>query len=118
LTRRPAANNLRDIENREETMANAPGYLIVEVEVTDPTAFQEYGARVGPTLAPYNAKLLVRGKANAKEGPIPAGNIVVIEFPSLADAEAWYGSPAYREIIPLRQRAANTRLFLVEGEPR
>ncbi|HTT80386.1 MAG TPA: DUF1330 domain-containing protein [Stellaceae bacterium] len=95
----------------------AKGYVIVEVEVTDPKAFQEYGAKVGPTLAAHNAKLIVRGKGNAKEGPIPVGNIVVIEFPSLAAAEAWYASPAYKEIIPLRQRAANTRLFIVEGEP-
>ena len=94
----------------------AKGYVIVEVEVTDPTTFREYGARVGPTLAAHDAKLIVRGKANAKEGPIPVGNIVVIEFPSLAAAEAWYASPAYKEIIPLRQRAANTRLFIVEGE--
>ncbi len=99
-------------------MANAPGYVIVEVEITDPAAFQEYAAKVRPTLAAYNARLIVRGKARAKEGPIPVGNIVVIEFASLADAEAWYGSPAYTEIIPLRQRAANSRLFIVEGEPR
>ena len=93
------------------------GYVIAEVEVTDPAAFQEYGAKVGPTLAAHNARLIVRGKANAKEGPVPVGNIVVIEFGSVADAEAWYNSAAYKEIIPLRQRAANSRLFIVEGEP-
>jgi uncharacterized protein (DUF1330 family) len=99
-------------------MATAPGYIIVEVEVTDPAAMQEYVDKVGPTLAAYNAKLLVRGMATAKEGAIPVGMSIVVEFPSLADAEGWYGSPAYAEIIPLRQRAANTRLLIVEGEPR
>jgi uncharacterized protein (DUF1330 family) len=94
------------------------GYVIVEVEVTDPAAMREYGARVGATLAAHDGRLIVRGPARAKEGPIPAGNIVVIEFPSLTAAEDWYGSAAYKEIIPLRQRAANTRLFIVEGEPR
>jgi uncharacterized protein (DUF1330 family) len=78
---------------------------------------QEYVAKVGPTLATYDARLLVRGKARAKEGAIPVGMIVVIEFDSVTDAESWYGSPSYAEIIPLRQRAANTRLFIVEGEP-
>lgn len=95
-----------------------PGYVVVEVEVTDPTAFQEYAAKAGATLAAYNARLIMRGKARAKEGPAPVGNIVVIEFASLADAESWYSSPAYAEIIPLRQRSANSRLFIVEGEPR
>jgi uncharacterized protein (DUF1330 family) len=99
-------------------MPAKPGYVIVEVEVTDPAAFREYADKVGPTLAAHNARLIVRGKANAKEGPVPVGNIVVIEFPSLADAEAWYDSAGYREIIPLRQRAANSRLFIVEGEQR
>jgi uncharacterized protein (DUF1330 family) len=95
-----------------------PGYVIGEVEITDPAAFQEYAAKVGATLAPYNARLIIRGKARAKEGPIPVGTIVVLEFPSVAEAEAWYHSPAYTEVIPLRQRAANSRLFVVEGEPR
>jgi uncharacterized protein (DUF1330 family) len=98
-------------------MPKTPGYVIVEVEVTDPAAMQEYVAKAGPTLAPYNARLLIRGKASAKEGPIPVGMIVVIEFDSAADAETWYSSPSYAEIIPLRQRAANSRLFIVEGEP-
>ena len=99
-------------------MPQAPGYVVVEVEITDPEAFKQYGAKVGPTLASYGARLIMRGKARAKEGAIPVGNIVVIEFPSVADAEAWYASPSYAEIIPLRQRAANSRLFIVEGEPR
>ena len=99
-------------------MAGQPGYVIGEVEITDPTAFQEYAARVGSTLAAYNARLLVRGKATGKEGPLPVGTIVVLEFPSLADAEAWYNSPAYKDVLPLRQRAANSRVFIVEGEPR
>jgi uncharacterized protein (DUF1330 family) len=99
-------------------MATAPGYVIVEVEVTDPAAMQQYGAKVGATLDAHNGRLIARGKAAAKEGPVPVGNIIVVEFDSLADAEAWYNSPAYQEIIPLRQRAANSRLFIVEGEPR
>jgi uncharacterized protein (DUF1330 family) len=98
-------------------MPNARGYVIAEVEVTDPTGYQFYVDKVMPTLAAHHGKLLVLGKANAKEGPIPVGNIVVLEFPSLAAAEGWYHSPEYAEAIPLRQRAANSRLFIVEGMP-
>ena len=99
-------------------MATTPAYVIAEVEITDPAVFSEYVAKAGPTLAAYNARLIVRGKARAKEGPQPVGEIVVVEFDSLADAERWYGTPPYRELIALRQRSANTRLFIVEGEPR
>ena len=95
-----------------------PAYIIAEVEITDPAVFNEYVAKALPTLAAYNARLIVRGKPQAKEGTQPVGDIVVLEFDSLADAERWYSTPPYREAIPLRQRSANTRLFIVEGEPR
>jgi uncharacterized protein (DUF1330 family) len=98
-------------------MPKTPGYVVGEVEITDPAGFQDYVGKVGATLAGYDARLIIRGEPRAKEGPIPVGTIVVIEFASVAEAERWYHSPAYSEIIPLRQRAANTRLYIVEGEP-
>jgi uncharacterized protein (DUF1330 family) len=100
-------------------MENAmPAYLIAEVEITDPATFQEYVAKAGPTLAAASARLLANGPARAKEGTHPVGNIVVIEFPSLDAAERWYGTPPYKDAIPLRQRSANSRLFFVEGASR
>src|SRR5215471_14229071 len=95
---------------REEAM---PAYVIAEVEVTDPATFQDYVARAVPTLAAYNGRLIVRGKARGKEGTHPVGDIVIVEFDSLDEAERWYHSPGYSETIPLRQRSANTRLFVV-----
>ena len=96
-----------------------PAYLIAEVEVTDQDAYRQYAQQVPATLAPYNAQFLVRGgKADAKEGAPPAGRVVVIRFDSLADAEKWHDNPPYSEIAPIRQRAAKSRVFIVEGEPR
>jgi uncharacterized protein (DUF1330 family) len=95
-----------------------PAYVVVEVEVTDPAVFQEYVAKANPTLAAYNARMIICGKARAKEGTQPVGDIVVVEFDSMDDAERWYSTPPYSEIIPLRQRSANSRLFLVDGEPK
>src|SRR5262245_49726903 len=94
-----------------------PAYVIAEVEVTDPVAFADYVARAVPTLAGYNARLLTRSKPRSKEGAVPVGDVVIVAFDSVDEAERWYGSGAYRECIPLRQRSANTRLFIVEGEP-
>src|SRR5262249_54221245 len=56
-----------------------PGYLIAELEVTDPAGMQRYGERVPETLAPFHHRYLVRGKAQALEGEPPRG-VVVIEF--------------------------------------
>ena len=94
-----------------------PAYVIAEVEVTDPAGFQDYVAKAVPTLAPYNARLVARAKAHSKEGTAPVGDIVVVAFDSLEDAESWYGSQTYGAAIPLRQRSANTRLFIIECEP-
>jgi uncharacterized protein (DUF1330 family) len=98
-------------------MGKRPGYIVAQTEVTDPSIFQEYLARVRPSLVAYNARLLVRGEAHAKEGPVPASMVIIVEFNSLADAEHWYSSRPALELLPLRQRSASTRFFVVEGEP-
>jgi hypothetical protein len=41
----------------------------------------------------------------------------VIGFPDLAAARAWYDSPAYREILPLRTRNSDGVTLLVDGVP-
>ncbi len=74
-------------------------------------------ARAIPTLAGTSARLLTRSKPRSKEGTAPIGDIVIVAFDSLDEAERWYHGAAYGEAIPMRQRAANTRLFIVEGEP-
>ena len=40
-----------------------------------------------------------------------------VGFPSLAQAQAWYESPSYQAIIPIRHRSGNTRTYIVEGLP-
>ena len=70
-----------------------------------------------PTLGPHKAQFLARAKAVSKEGTAPVGDFVMLRFDSLEEAERWYHSAEYAAAIPLRQRAANTRLFIIEGEP-
>ena len=94
----------------------APGYVIAEVEVTDPDAMQKYGAKVPETLAPFNHHYVVLGhNIQALEGEPPKGGIVIIAFDSVEKAREWYDSPAYAAIRPIRQNAAKSRLFIVEG---
>jgi uncharacterized protein (DUF1330 family) len=93
----------------------APAYMIGEVDVTDPATFQKYSEKVPGTLAAFNGHFLVRGgKTQALEGD-PPKRIVVIAFDSMKQAQAWDDSPAYDAIKPIRQSAAKSRLFIVEG---
>jgi uncharacterized protein (DUF1330 family) len=93
----------------------APGYVIAEVDVTDPATFQKYGDQVPGTLVRFNGHYIVRGgKAQAVEGEAPK-RFVVIAFDSVEKAKAWEDSPAYEAIKPIRHSSAKSRVFIVEG---
>ena len=93
----------------------AAGYIIAEVEVTDPVALQKYGAKVPETLAAFNHQYIIRGgKTKSLEGEPPKG-IIVIAFESLEKAQAWYDSPAYHAIKPIRIGSTKSRVFIAEG---
>jgi len=91
------------------------GYLVAEVDVTDPATFETYRTQVPATLAPYKAHYLVRaGQVTALEGA-PPRRFAIIEFKSVAQAQSWYNSQAYQAIAPIRQKSAKTRSFIIEG---
>jgi len=96
-----------------------PVYLISEADaITDPTAIKEYAAKVSETLAPFDGHyhFVVRGgKTESLDGDAPPKGIVVIAFDSSEQAHAWYESPAYAAIRPIRQAAVKGRMFMVEG---
>lgn len=93
-----------------------PAYVIAELEVTDPAAFEEYRKGVPATIAAYGGRYIARGGAlDALEGGWNPKRMVVLEFPSMDRARAWYSSDEYRPLMQLRQRAAKTRAILLEG---
>jgi uncharacterized protein (DUF1330 family) len=93
-------------------------YVIAYLEVTDADAFQVYRKAAVPTFGPYGGKaVVVDGRFEVLEGMTQPKSIVVVEFESMEQARRWYASPEYARIIPMRQRAANASLILVEGLP-
>ena len=95
-----------------------PGYVVAEVEITDPTALQQYAAKAPQIVASYGGRYVVRGgDVQPLEGEAPKGYVVIIGFDSMEKARAWYDSPEYKAIRGIRQNATKSRLFLVEGEP-
>ena len=70
------------------------------------------------TLAPFNYHyVILGGNIQGLEGEPPKGGIVMIAFDSVEKAREWYDSPAYAAVRPLRQSAAKSRIFIVEGVP-
>jgi uncharacterized protein (DUF1330 family) len=95
-----------------------PAYLVAEVQVSDPDTFKQYLAALPGTLAPYKVKTLARGAAVAVDASaVPAGSVVVLAFNSMDDLKAWWNSPAYQAIIPLREKSAKTRAYALPGVP-
>lgn len=93
-------------------------YVIGEIEVTDPVAYEEYRKQVNAVNAKYGGRFLVRGgKSEVLEGGPAPKRMVVVEFPSLEQAQKWYRSAEYGPLIKLRQKASTGRLVLVEGAP-
>jgi uncharacterized protein (DUF1330 family) len=93
-------------------------YIIAEVEVTDPETYATYRTQTPGVIERYGGRFIVRGgAAETLEGEGQPGRLVVIEFPDIAAARRFYASPEYQAIIGIRQRAAQSRLVLVEGHP-
>lgn len=91
-------------------------YLIVRVQVTDPDAYEGYKKLSGPAVEKHGGRFLVRGgRSVTLEGEEETRRIVVVEFPSLERAEAFYRSPEYAEAIAARKDAAAGQFVAVEG---
>jgi uncharacterized protein (DUF1330 family) len=92
-------------------------FYISEFELSDPEGIKPYSQQVEATFAPFTGRYVVRGGQTASlEGDQPK-RIVMIAFDSMAQAQAWYDSPAYRAIRPIRLQSAKSRVYLVEGAP-
>ncbi|MFB7467254.1 DUF1330 domain-containing protein [Streptomyces sp. NPDC056224] len=76
-----------------------------------------YIEEIQSTMDPFGGRFLVHGKeVEVKEGPWP-GTVVVIGFPDIDKARAWYASDAYQALIPLRTDHIAGEVILVEGVP-
>ena len=93
-----------------------PAYVVADVNVLDPEKFEEYKKTAGPTSAEFGGKYLVRGgKLEALEGQWTPSRFVVIEFPSMEKAKAWWNSQSYAGPKGIRQACAKSNFIVVEG---
>jgi uncharacterized protein (DUF1330 family) len=90
-------------------------YIILNNRVTDPEGMANYIPKAMETLAPFDPEILVLDEqAQVLEGTPEFPRMVVIKFKSRHDAEAWYNSPEYGEVLPLRLAATDGVGFLVD----
>ena len=93
------------------------GYVIADVDVTDPELFAEYRKLVSATVEQYGGKYLVRGGDSVvAEGDWTPTRTVVIEFESFGRAKEWYYSDEYAPALKMRIEATNSSVIIVDGE--
>lgn len=89
--------------------------IFIKDGVKDPDEMAIYAEKAGAARGDHPLTPLVfYGDITTLEGPEAEG-AVVLAFPDMAAARAWYDSPAYTEARAHRLKGGNYRVLLVEG---
>jgi uncharacterized protein (DUF1330 family) len=91
-------------------------YIVGKIDVTNWDRYREYTKVTPGVIKKYDGKFMVRGGDMVTlEGPEASQRIILLEFPTLEKAKAFYNSPEYREARKLREGAANAQLIAIQG---
>ena len=91
-------------------------YIIVQVKVQDPVRYEDYKKMSPMALGKFGGKFIVRGgKVENLEGTWLPERLVILEFPSVENAKAWWSSEEYAPAKKLRHETAHSELIVVEG---
>ena len=91
-------------------------YMIVNIDVKDSTAYEEYKVRVPALIQKHGGEYLVRGgKFVVAEGDWKPSRLVISRFLDITSAQTLYNDPQYQPLKALRQRACKTDIVAVEG---
>ena len=90
-------------------------YVIYEAMITDAAQYELYKTAAAASVTAAGGRYIARGgEVESFEGVAPA-RVVLLEFPDLATATAWYRGDQYTEARALRERACDARMFVVDG---
>ena len=91
-------------------------YIIARVDINDWEQYKKYLSVTPEAIAEFGGRFIARGGELATlEGPTETRRVVLLEFPSLERAKAFYDSPKYAEAKKLRAGAAIMEMIAVEG---
>ena len=91
-------------------------YWITLCQVTDDEGYGEYIKLAGPAIEKFGGKYLIRGgKFFIIEGKHDFERNVIVEFPSVKEAEDCYNSSEYQEAKSFRIGKADFNAIIIEG---
>jgi len=95
-----------------------PAYYIAEHIITDPAKFEEYRVKVGPMIAKHGGRYLTKGGSHkfSERAHWKPERVVIIEFPDMANLDAWYNSAEYRPLFALRKQSTSEQDMVITLE--
>ena len=91
-------------------------YIIANVDVTDPQQYEEYKKFSTKAFQVHGVEVCARGgQVDVLEGDWQPRRVVILKFPSMEKARAFYDSTEYEAARKARQGAAVMRMVVVEG---
>ena len=93
-----------------------PAYVIVDIDIFDPTGFAEYRKSIVALVEKYGGNYIaVSDRIETLEGDWRPPRIVMIEFESVNRAKEWFSCAEYLPLCKIRRQTAKTKMILVEG---
>src|ERR1700712_3563116 len=90
-------------------------FVMIREQTTDTASLAEYGPRASLAAQNHPLKpLAIYGALDQLEGDTIEG-AVIIEFPDMVAARAWYDSPAYQAAVKFRHGGGETKTIFFEG---
>jgi uncharacterized protein (DUF1330 family) len=91
-------------------------YIVVHVDVQDPDSYAIYKAMAPPSIRQYGGRYLTRGgDTEVLEGDWTPKRLVLLEFPDMERARAFWNSPEYAEAKALRIATTTSEMVLLDG---
>ena len=93
-----------------------PTYLIGDITVKDPAAYEQYRVGASDLIARHHGEYIVRGgDIEVISGDWRPKRLIILRFPDKASVRAYLNDPAYHELGDLRQRALKSEIVMVDG---
>ena len=91
-------------------------YVVAQGRVENRTQLDQYVEKAVPTIGAHGGRIVAFDEQpSVVEGTVGFPRTVILEFPSQDAFEAWYHSPEYQAILPVRLGAMPGTLIVARG---
>jgi uncharacterized protein (DUF1330 family) len=93
-------------------------YSVAEIDIADQAAYSTYVPKAQAAIKAGGGKFLAAGGTiTAVDGEPPKSRVVIQQWDSLEKYQAYRNSAAFKDLLPMREKVAKWRTFVVEGVP-